>query len=374
MTLSLKYPKKIRFFAFAAFFLTLNSCNKSEHNFQEAWNKANAPSQLNLSFSSNFEELPLSGKTEYAPWSDTYWPSNLGGIGARWQSWFGANSLIIPKTSPVPTRTDRISAKQLSSEQISMLSPAEKYDLLVGKFGFPLLDAERSRVSEKAQGWEGLCNGWASASLIFQEPVPQTVQNSQGQQITFTSADIKGLLAYYMAQANEGQIRVLGARCNHDLKKTPDARFRSECKDTNAGSFHISLSNLLGIQKKGLLADIFRDTQVWNQPVFEYESNVVETLPKRENSAPETTTVLKIITKIVYADELPYPVAEPVLGTHFQKTTERSLEYYLELNSKREIIGGEWISDFRPDFIWIQELAEMTGYWKPLSQLIKVKK
>jgi hypothetical protein len=351
----------------------LSSCSQAPSNTQEEWNRANAPELLSSSFELNFVKIPTSGSTTQMPWSDSYWPSYLGGIGARWQEWVQLGAVFLPKTASVPARIDRQLAKSLPDWRIALLSPAEKYDLYVGKVGFPLLDSERSRVSTSAAYWEGICNGWASASLIFKEPKPKDVMNTAGQKIAFTSADIKALTAYYMSQVNEGKIRVLGARCNHDLKKQPDARFRPECKDTNAGSFHLALGNMIGIQKKGFLADVFRDQQVWNQPVFAFESKILETLPRRENSAREAVRVMKIETTFKYADELAFPVAEPVLNTSYQRVTSKTVEYYVEVNEAGNVVGGEWISSFRPDFIWTQEFSEMQGYWKALSGLLELK-
>ncbi|MCA2959165.1 MAG: PT domain-containing protein [Silvanigrellales bacterium] len=39
------------------------------------------------------------------------------------------------------------------------------------------------------------------------------------------------------------------------------------------------------------------------------------------------------------------------------------------MNSNDEIIGGEWISDERPDFVWTQERPVFRGYWQKLEAI-----
>ena len=39
------------------------------------------------------------------------------------------------------------------------------------------------------------------------------------------------------------------------------------CADTNAGTFHTVIANMIGIQKIGLVEDRTYDYEVWNQPL-----------------------------------------------------------------------------------------------------------
>ena len=39
-------------------------------------------------------------------------------------------------------------------------------------------------------------------------------------------------------------------------------------------------------------------------------------------------------------------------------------DYRLELNNKDQIVGGEWLTEERPDFIWKQKKPEFRGFFK----------
>ena len=58
----------------------------------ELFNAANNPSNFNriagISLITHFDSLPVEGKLidDRLSWSETYWPSNVGGIAYRWNS------------------------------------------------------------------------------------------------------------------------------------------------------------------------------------------------------------------------------------------------------------------------------------------------
>lgn len=62
------------------------------------------------------------------PWSDSYWPKNEGGISYRWQRREAFGRLLAP---------DELAS--MDPEDISKLSPAEKYDLFVGSTDWGLI-------------------------------------------------------------------------------------------------------------------------------------------------------------------------------------------------------------------------------------------
>jgi hypothetical protein len=49
--------------------------------------------------------------------------------------------------------------KQLSQQQLMELSPAEKLDILAGRYDYPTVKSERRRTSPYDEFWEGLCHG-----------------------------------------------------------------------------------------------------------------------------------------------------------------------------------------------------------------------
>jgi hypothetical protein len=134
--------------------------------------------------------------------------------------------------------------------------------------------------------------------------------------------------------------------------------FRTKaCSDTNAGSFHLVLTNIVGIQKQSFVADITRDREVWNQAVAAYTSRQLREFTGDQispDAAPGTVKEVEIATTFYYTTEMA-PAWEPYGdGTQLDRRYHipRNYRYKLELNADGHIIGGSWVSDSRPDFLW----------------------
>ena len=101
---------------------------------------------------------------------------------------------------------------------------------------------------------------------------------------------IKGMIEKKLTEANE-----LEGKLN-----------RNECKDTNAGAFHIVIANQIAHMDEGFIVDVTRDAEVWNQAVQGFDVKEIETKEPSAGSAEGTvkevvveqkcTTLLKYIT------------------------------------------------------------------------------
>ncbi|MES2962592.1 MAG: hypothetical protein V4760_01795, partial [Bdellovibrionota bacterium] len=118
-------------------------------------------------YESRLDRLAKSGRAEIKPWSDTYWPSREGGAAYRWQSAGGGKEL----TDPHYYRPhDSYALAEMSDESLAKLSPAEKYDIIQGRFDYPTVRKEASRTSPEMPKWHGLCHAVAIATTNFAEP------------------------------------------------------------------------------------------------------------------------------------------------------------------------------------------------------------
>lgn len=343
---------------------------------KEAWDTFNRPGLLDVkdqSYASeyvyNWQDLPLKGELTSRPWSDDYWPTYRGGISYRWHqlSEEGANRYTY-EMKPM---------QDLKLEDMYELSPAEKLDIFISDDKYPNTMGERLRtnVFKTVEGtaeydadftiptWEGLCHAWAPASLIFQEPRPVTVTNDQGRQIPFGASDVKALLAYLLHR-NSTAGGFLGQRCNKNfaehllayiggrmtLEEYEKLIASAECRDLNAGAFHVVLSNQIARLNEGIIADVSRDHEVWNQPVFKYESTVLE---EKDGASPGaargTVREISVETSMSYGAEATAHW-EVSSGTFSEAT--KTYRYRLELDAKGQILGGEWLDEERPDFFW----------------------
>lgn len=334
-----------------SFFLLLSmACGRpgeSHSQLDEAWNIYNNPQRMASQYVVNMGSLPIQGSVSQPLWSDTYWPSNKGGLAHRWASRSGGNGWSYGLNNFQ-------TVQRMSPQQIAALSPAEKYDILRGDDRYTLTDYERKRNAASQPNWAGLCHGWAAATIHFPaEPGPVTLRSPIGVDVPFGAADVKGLLALvqqYNRSAND--FIGVGQRCNATggYFRNPYAiSSQPECRDVNPGAFHIILANYLGLQRKAFIADVAESAEVWNFPIHTYYTRVEGVHPFYSNAAPGTAQIIRVQTTIQYAG---------LASAEWQRTGmrlgQRQYRYTLELDRAGNIVGGEWLDAVRPDFLWLQ--------------------
>jgi len=324
----------------------------------EAWDVINEPSRFGRTYEVRLDKLPMSGRIDRIPWSDSYWSTQRAGIAYRWLSPSGS-----PFAYSLPSRQ---SVQSMTQQQISALSPAEKLDIFTGRFDFPTVKSERKRTYPGAAAWEGLCHGWAPAAIEFREPQPVTLKGANGISVSFGSSDVKALLTWHMATRNSAPAVGLGARCNTfgtlGLNTPP-------CRDANAGAFHIVITNQLGILKEGFVADVARMGEVWNQPIYRFQSREIARQGPSPGSAPGTTKEITIETEMHYSMEV--EAQWNALGQLLERPAVSSAlyRYRLEIDAGGRIRGGVWLQDARPDFIWLQRSGTFSGNDSAIEQI-----
>jgi hypothetical protein len=344
------------------------------------WARSNNPTFFNpvakSPMNASFRELPLSGELldNRFGWSETYWPSNVGGIAFRWNS---------PNPQPFTYKFfTKEELKAMTEKQLSELSPAELYDIAMGDYNYTLTKKVLSKFSAKDLWWEGICHGWSLAASNYAEPDKTVVTNKDGINVPFGSSDVKGLLSMHAAFNAKGHNARVGDRCSVQGKvkgeeseedgdiKPPSKKDadKAACADVNAGSFHIILASMIGINSQGFVADVDRFNDVWNQPITSYESHIVgEVALTKEDVKNGVDKKIQMKTKMNFGEELVFwsekevgegtlgfVSKEPVTGTPAQTFKFRDYEYVLELDKSGNIIGGEWISESRPDMVWLR--------------------
>jgi hypothetical protein len=328
---------------------------------QEAWKPHDEPLNLAPDYDRRLDSLPASAQLAKAPWPDTYWPSYEGGISARW-----ASNDPQHFTYESPTREALLT---MSLEEKAQLSPAEKFDILKGDYSYSLVRSERMRTSPTKPSWEGLCHGWAAASMLYDEPAPATVTNADGIEIPFGSADIKGLITYYQGQVARPQSQFLGLRCNVAIDDYNDPRAREDdCKGVNAGAFHVVLANQIGLRNEGFVVDVTRDLEVWNHPVSGFQSLISPKADISPTAAPGTVREVMVETTMYYVVES-MPQWSKLNAADY--TSERTYVYTLEIDASGAIIGGEWLQEDRPDFMWKQGRDAFSRGFEALEDLYR---
>ena len=352
-------------------------------------------------YEKNFRALPTEGSLDVEPWSDTYWPENKGGIAHRWRTDESFDYQMYTKEELI----------EGGLSMIEYLSPAEKYDLLVGNYDWGLTYGAISAGSPTEASWTGYCHGWSPASLAYDEPHPVVLENPDGIRIPFGSSDIKALLTYFRAEVvrsdyPEHEWRAdtltLGSMCGSEKAFDPS------CYDSNPGAFHLVMTNQLGIRGEGFNMDVDTKYQKWNQPVFAYRSRVLYVMEPDAASSEGSVEQLIIETNVSWGLEIE-PMYHPVLNTEHQATKDQTYLYALDIDAQGDVIGGQWLvktqnggfislndafdylstqdenNDGRPDYdedqvsniiwqhfsfpdyLWLQVDADFPQEYKPLS-------
>ena len=337
----------------------------SPQDINGAWKGFSEPEIMASGFTHSFNALPLEGAMAPSKkgWSGHYWPTQKGSINYRWNTpeprGFGTVS---------PSRAEVMS---MSPEAIALLAPSEKYDLYMGNYDYPTKKAASNFSNAGASDWAGLCHGWAPAALNHNEPTPKVVTNPDGIQIPFGSTDIKALVSFYYAFIDDSSdmAHQVGLRCFFG-SWLGGARGCGE--DLNAGAFHIVAANMLGLRKEGFLSDVDRYKEVWNQPVVGYKTTILADNLKPEGSAARTAVKeMRVATEFFYVDESEILTWDVAFGTKEQKISKKDLVYRLEINAAGQIVGGEWESEVRPDFLWNKgAVKEFKGMMSLLPNLL----
>ena len=324
--------------------------------------------QIDWNYEQKLSQLPLKGDIGFVPWRDDYWATATGEIARRW------DGTIAAKPSAVQVRA-------MSEQELRNLSPAEKYDIARNDFSYSLTSKvldKLARTSEKydgsyrnAPGWEGLCHGWAPAALNFKvEPQPIEYTGQFDRKLPFGSSDTKALLTWFQGEWGTSAATYDKHDVRHSIGKTcalpltdPNYPSHPDCNDVGPDVFHVVLANRIGKQKKGIVSDTEFNEQVWNFPIYRYQSKKLAT-----NQAPagkylgEAIKVVTIKTTIAVAIEI-HPSWEAT-GTDNENfaTKTISYQYDLALDARGHIVDGSWGENSpKPDTLWLYEKFNFTA-------------
>jgi len=326
----------------------------------------------------DLDSISSQASLNFVPWTDLNWELAKGTIADRYndQKFRRANCWQKRKEyiSQKDFRKIINAPKWLQKSRVNKLSPAEKYDLLVGDFDRTLTfalwdDVEKIHYREGVEAWMGLCEGTTAAALVFPEPKKSVFMTSarNGISIEFTPTDIKALAGLLYSDYVAG-LPTIGTRCIHrDLD-----RDRKDCFDINPASWHVAVLSFIGKFKKPFVTDTVKNYIVQSSTILGYE--LIYYNPSSKQSSHRASEVMMERAKIHHD---PFhsrrsPHAKYLLGvnmrafTSVQPTYEvrgqnpalkkigLDLIYDLEIDSFGKIIGGEWhnLDNKGPDFIW----------------------
>lgn len=309
------------------------------------------------------------------PWSDSYWAYYKGGL---------ANRYADPnfKTGDEWQQIDRYVVGNLgrsSAPYFGELSPSEKYDRLVGDRKYTLtrwsLAQGRYYFNKygKVEHWVGSCDGWAPASFMEERGNKAVMATAvDGRKILFYPSDIRALSSLLWAEGKFAA-KLIGVRCNQkEVEKDPNGRpVAPECLDSNPGTWHLAVVNQLAAGGRALVLDESVGHEVWNYPAYGYKyhylaagndtplSNWQEALrPLTEADrarAPRAEGATGLVTVVMELDYVIPREPQAVMEDDTKSDTKNKVtyKYELEVDEQGTILGGEWLQNEHPDFLWV---------------------
>lgn len=313
------------------------------------------------------------GRTGLDLWSGSYWPIYQGSIAVRYRD---PNFIRLINNNDQWDKykelRDKLPLYTYSGKE-NQLSPAEKYDLLVGDSEMSLTKyawdiGEKNAIAGKVKTWRGICDGWSSATQKMPRPVKSvTLKTPAGLPITFYPEDIKALGSLMYARSQGAPI-FLGKRCRNQVI----GLFTGACAETNPGTFHRALINRVGNMKKTFIADVSPGGEVWNYPIESYKATFYNVFDDSESANFEdvkepftkknsfshsgrrhknTAAIVGVKLTVNYRDMRPANLLETDSAGQ-DKVMTMTYNYDLELDANNNILGGESFSKNLPDFIW----------------------
>lgn len=320
------------------------------------------------------ENQLTSSQVPIAPWSDFYWPIYGGGLAIRF-----ADSNFTFATSWDENSNYLLTNLGLGGDEV--LSPAEKYDLLVGDKNFTLSKTmiQEGKLHKNDKGivetWFGICHGWAAAAIQLPRPSKAvTVVGSSGKKIQFNPSEIKALASLLYANA-PFEAKFVGGRCEESNGAIDEngRETNTDCLDNNPSTWHMAVVNQIGVAKRSFVVDVAKNNEVWNHPAHSYSYKLFH--PKTKTAAASLSEGKIALSDfpedkfkrsrapaakyLVEVEMLFEYVTESYPSTALEDSPENDVRdtvtyrYDLELDENDTIVGGEWHSFRHPDFLWV---------------------
>jgi subtilisin-like proprotein convertase family protein len=354
---------------------------------EDAWNYENDPTRFNVDVIYKIAELPTGGSAAQMPWSETWWPMRKDGFNQRWQGstilspmekYDQAFNNWTPPEGFMNLRPFSYPGGAFDAAYYDQLGQAAKYESQNGGNAQARNGRDDDGDGETDESdWDGLgswwgkCHMWSATSILVPEPKRSVEYNG----VRFEYSDLTALAmeAYY----NRANSYMLGGRCNAE-EVTRDAHGRAtqdECRDTNAGSFHVIVTNMLGRHQRAFVMDAASDFEVWNHPISDYRvdsqaevtlQRALELLGRTDVTTypynPDAKAFYEVSLTLGFATDGVSPSTQP----HGNVRTSKSYHYLLELDGSGSILGGEWLQEEGyPDFFWLPVMSNYSRGGNP---------
>lgn len=247
--------------------IDIDVADKGEETKQIPWGSRDDPDIFASDLVFTAADLPRTGAAANAPWPASYWPVYEDSINYKWDgadsqsaaakygTAFGVTDVEnnISRYHGIDSQKHRTACTETSECDSALGEQCSKREGSEGGFCIPT--------------WFGLCHAWAPAAILHPEPQHPVTVNG----VEFKVNDIKALATL----VHDGVVNKFASRrCNDDSGKIEYDEYgrptNGDCIDTNPGTFHLLLTNFLGMREQAFVYDRTWDDEVWNQPISAY--------------------------------------------------------------------------------------------------------
>lgn len=359
----------------------------------DQWDSANNPARIGETFIYEVASLPVEGETQLPPLASDYWPSAEDSVNRRWD---GTDTLS--PAEKFELAFDRKGFAAAISEKLGTGSARNRPSCSTtddcAPFGDGSVCVGAAKTKTCIPTWWGICHGISSAAVHEPALADSIVYNK----VTFYRADIEALRGVLYAEGGV-KSQALPGSCGSDAAKATNQRGEAvrPCHVTDAGAWHVLVTNMLGLRHRGFVYDRTTDLQVWNQPVEgrlktsdvskkadRFTGSEVWNQPadgfritnakdghlaelSRQDAykliGPNSNTVASSLSKRFFDVEMDlwYPKTarasrEPDKDDGTKATETVHFRYILETGEGDRILRGHWVTakdgGGRPDFAW----------------------
>jgi hypothetical protein len=351
---------------------------------REAWASQDNPSLFSGTLEYRFDALPREGEAAQVPWAGSYWPTYEDNINFRWGgeasespakkyelAFYGADAGV--SVEDAVSRAHGID----SARGAKTCNETSECNGFLGE----TCAKRRGQPSGRCIAtWWGICHAWAPAAILLPEPKNPVTRNG----VTFEVQDLKALGSLVH---NSTRNKFISLRCNKHFSQPDGGGIRldrfgrpvdqdRECRDTNAGTYHVLLANYLGLMKQSFVEDRTNDYEVWNQPLRSFKVTEARDVTAAEANrlvgltADDADAGLSVeryhfnaaaVRFVFVKAEVKYITESSAEDGYTASTiawytrTDR-YEYVLELDAAGKVLGGEWVGSSKrdhPDFLWL---------------------
>ena len=118
--------------------------------------------------------------------------------------------------------------------------------------------------------------------------------------VTFKINDIKALVTLSYTTGLEATL--ISRRCDHRAKDIKLDMYGNpldmSCIDTNPGTFHIAMANILGLRKQAFLEDRRWDSEVWNHPIYSFNISM-----ERDLTSDQANETIGVLGEVISTDK-----------------------------------------------------------------------